>query len=139
MTGEAIVSLGEPVTPLEEAPRLGAALGMPMLRVKDEGLLPTGTFKARGAAVGVTRARELGVTVLALPTAGNAGAAWAAHRARAGLRLGVVMPQTTPQGILRETSPYGAETDLLPGSIADAGEGVRQARDRYGWDRAPTL
>ena len=139
MTGESIVTLGEPVTPLDEAPRLGAALGVPMLRVKDEGLLPTGTFKARGAAVGVTRARELGVTVLALPTAGNAGAAWAAYGARAGLRVVVVMPETTPEVIVRETSAYGAETYLVPGSIADAGKVVRQACDRYGWYDASTL
>ena len=139
MTGESIVTLGEPVTPLDEAPRLGAALGVPRLRVKDEGLLPTGTFKARGAAVGVTRARELGVTVLALPTAGNAGAAWAAYGARAGLRVVVVMPETTPEVIVRETSAYGAETYLVPGSIADAGKVVRQACDRYGWYDASTL
>ncbi|HLQ04660.1 MAG TPA: pyridoxal-phosphate dependent enzyme, partial [Verrucomicrobiae bacterium] len=87
-----IVTLGEPMTPLLVAPRLGEALGIEALDVKDEGLLPTGSFKARGAAVGVTRAKELGVTTLALPTAGNAGAAWAAYGARAGMRVVVVMP-----------------------------------------------
>jgi len=74
-----VVTLGEPMTPLLDARRIGEELDIPNLRVKDEGLLPTGTFKARGAAVGVTRALELGVSTIALPTAGNAGAAWAAY------------------------------------------------------------
>ena len=82
------VSLGESWTPLLEVPRLAGDLGLPGLLVKDEGLLPTGSFKARGAAVGVSRARELGARVLALPTAGNAGGAWAAYGARAGLKWG---------------------------------------------------
>jgi len=137
--GDAVVSLGEPNTPLVETPALGRALGLARLRVKDEGLLPTGTFKARGAAVGVTRARELGVTALALPTAGNAGAAWAAYGARAGLRVVVVMPATTPDVIVRETAAYGAEVYLVPGSIADAGEVVRAACAKYGWYDASTL
>jgi threonine synthase len=139
MSGDAIVSLGEPTTPLDDMPRLGRALGIPALRVKDEGLLPTGTFKARGAAVGVTRAAELGVTALALPTAGNAGAAWAAYGARAGIRVVVVMPDTTPDVIVRETTAYGAETYLVPGSIADAGKVVRRACETYGWYDASTL
>jgi threonine synthase len=133
------VSLGEVMTPLDDAPKLGHALGIPRLRIKDEGLLPTGTFKARGAAVGVTRAIELGVRTLALPTAGNAGAAWAAYGARAGARVVVVMPDTTPDVIVRETSAYGAEVYLAPGSIADAGAVVRRACERYGWYDASTL
>ncbi|TMC78718.1 MAG: threonine synthase [Chloroflexi bacterium] len=133
------VSLGEPMTPLNEAPRLGAALGIANLKVKDEGLLPTGTFKARGAAIGVTRAKELGVRTLALPTAGNAGAAWAAYGARAHLRVIVVMPDTTPDVIVRETSAYGAEVYVVPGSIAQAGQVVRGACSRYGWYDASTL
>src|SRR5207245_11017776 len=75
----------------------------------------------------------------ALAPAGNAGAAWAAYGARAGLRIVVVMPETTPEVIVRETSAYGAETYLVPGSIADAGKVVRQACDRYGWYDASTL
>ena len=134
-----IVTLGEPMTPLDGAPRLGRAVGMRGLAIKDEGLLPTGTFKARGAAIGVTRAAELGVAVLALPTAGNAGAAWAAYGARAGLRVVVVMPETTPDVIVRETSAYGAETYLVPGSIADAGRVVRDACGKFGWYDASTL
>src|SRR5207253_7448960 len=105
----------------------------------DEGLLPTGTFKARGAAVGVTRAVELGVRTLALPTAGNAGAAWAAYGARAGIRVVVVMPETTPEVIVRETAAYGADVYLVAGSIADAGAVVKKACAEKGWYDASTL
>jgi threonine synthase len=83
---EAIVTLGEGMTPLLPLPTLGRALGIERLLVKDEGGLPTGSFKARGATTGVTRARELGVTAFAMPTNGNAGAAWSAYAARAGLQ-----------------------------------------------------
>jgi threonine synthase len=139
VTSDDRVSLGEPMTPLDDAPRLGDALGIARLSVKDEGLLPTGTFKARGAAVGVTRAIELGVRTLALPTAGNAGAAWAAYGARAGVRVVVVMPETTPDVIIRETAAYGADVYLVAGSIADAGAVVRKSCERYGWYDASTL
>jgi threonine synthase len=139
MSGEKVVSLGEPVTPLNRADRLGAEIDIRRLLIKDEGLLPTGTFKARGAAVGVTRAAELGVTTLALPTAGNAGAAWAAYGARAGLRVVVVMPETTPDVIVRETAAYGAEVYLVKGSIADAGAVVKKACAERGWYDASTL
>jgi threonine synthase len=133
------VSLGEQNTPLLDTPSLGEDLGIPKLRVKDEGLLPTGTFKARGAAVGVTRAAELGVKTLALPTAGNAGAAWAAYGARAGIRVVVVMPETTPDVIIRETSAYGANVYLVSGSIADAGAVVKKVCAARGWYDASTL
>jgi threonine synthase len=139
MTGDRVVSLGEAMTPLNVAERLGAQMNIPRLLIKDEGLLPTGTFKARGAAVGVTRAAELRVSTLALPTAGNAGAAWAAYGARAGMRVVVVMPETTPDVIVRETAAYGAEVYLVPGSIADAGAIVRRACERFGWYDASTL
>jgi threonine synthase len=139
MTEEKFVSLGEPVTALNQAERLGAEMDIPRLAIKDEGLLPTGTFKARGAAVGVTRAAELGVKTLALPTAGNAGAAWAAYGARAGIRVVVVMPETTPDVIIRETSAYGAEVYLVAGSIADAGGVVKKVCVARGWYDASTL
>ena len=139
MSGEGHVSLGEAMTPLNGAPCLGAEVEIPGLLIKDEGFLPTGTFKARGAAVGVTRALELGVRTLALPTAGNAGAAWAAYGARAAMRVVVVMPETTPDVIVRETLAYGAAVYLVPGSIADAGAVVRRACERYGWYDASTL
>ena len=133
------VTLGEQNTPLLETPSLGEEIDVPKLRVKDEGLLPTGTFKARGAAVGVTRAGELGVKTLALPTAGNAGAAWAAYGARAGIRVVVVMPETTPDVIVRETSAYGADVYLVAGSIADAGAVVKKVCAARGWYDASTL
>jgi threonine synthase len=139
MRGEDSVSLGEAMTPLNGAPRLGAELDLPGLLIKDEGPLPTGTFKARGAAVGVTRAAELGVKTLALPTAGNAGAAWAAYGARAAMRVVVVMPETTPDVIIRETSAYGADVYLVAGSIADAGAIVKRACAARGWYDASTL
>jgi threonine synthase len=134
-----IVTLGESSTPLLDAPRLAKAMAVGTLLVKDEGLLPTGTFKARGAALGVTRAKELGVTAIALPTAGNAGAAWAAYGARAGIRVIVVMPDTTPQVIQRETAAYGADVWLVAGSIADAGAIVKKACAERGWYDASTL
>ncbi len=133
------VSLGEGHTPLYELPVLGSKLGLHRLMVKDEGLLPTGTFKARGAAVGVSRAGELGVSTIVLPTAGNAGAAWAAYGARAGIGVVVVMPVDTPEVIQRETTAYGARTYLVEGSIADAGAVVKGAVAEYGWYEASTL
>ena len=136
---EHAVTLGEQNTPLLNTPSLGKEVGIPKLRVKDEGLLPTGTFKARGAAVGVTRAAELSVKALALPTAGNAGAAWAAYGARAGIRVVVVMPRTTPDVIIRETSAYGADVYLVSGSIADAGAVVKRVCADRGWYDASTL
>ena len=133
------VSLGEGNTPIVEPFALRESLQLHRLFIKDEGLLPTGTFKARGAAIGVTRARELGVTTIALPTAGNAGAAWAAYGARAGIGVVVVMPATTPDVIQRETSAYGARVYLVDGSIADAGAVVKRACAEHGWFDASTL
>ena len=134
-----IVTLGELNTPLLDTPSLGEELGIPKLRVKDEGLLPTGTFKARGAAVGMTRAAELGVETLALPSAGNAGSAWAAYGARAGIRVIVVMPDRTPKVIVREASAYGGEVYTVAGSIADAGAVVKKICADRGWYDASTL
>jgi threonine synthase len=134
-----VVSLGEGNTPIVEPFALRESLGLHRLFIKDEGLLPTGTFKARGAAVGVTRARELGATTIALPTAGNAGAAWAAYGTRAGVGVIVVMPATTPSVIQRETAAYGARVYLVDGSIADAGAVVKRACAEYGWFDASTL
>jgi threonine synthase len=136
---ERAVSLGEGATALLRVPRLAERMGVPGLLLKDEGTLPTGTFKARGAAVGVSRAVELGVRTLALPTAGNAGAAWAAYGARAGLEVVVVMPESTPSVIRREAAACGADVYLVPGSIADAGAVVRDGCRRYGWYDASTL
>ncbi len=116
-----VVTLGEGMTPLLPLPRAGAAIGLQDLWLKDEGLNPTGTFKARGAAVGVSRAWELGARALAMPTAGNAGGAWAAYAARAGLPLDVVMPADAPAVNMREAAVCGARTHLVRGLISDAG------------------
>ncbi len=115
------------MTPLLPAPVLGAEIGVPRLLVKDEGSLPTASFKARGAAVGVSRARELGATRLAMPTNGNAGAAWAAYAARAGLHLLVGMPVGAPTITRAECVVAGADLRLVDGLISDAGRLVAQA------------
>jgi threonine synthase len=116
-----VTTLGEGWTPLLPARAYGAHIGMTRLLVKDEGLVPTGSFKARGAAVGVSRARELGVRHVAMPTNGNAGAAWAAYAARAGLRATIAMPEAAPAVTRRECAVVGAELHLVPGLIGDAG------------------
>ena len=116
-----VVSLGERMTPLLPMPRLGRALGVPNLLMKDEGLLPTGTFKARGAAVGVSRAAELGVAAIAMPTNGNAGAAWSVYAARAGMRSLIAMPVAAPPVTRAECAAAGAELHLVDGGIGDAG------------------
>ena len=117
---EHVVTLGEGMTPLLAMPRAGARLGVQNLLMKDEGLLPTGTFKARGAAVGVSRAAELGVGAIAMPTNGNAGAAWSAYAARAGLRSLIVMPAGAPALTQSECRAAGAELHLVDGLIDDA-------------------
>jgi threonine synthase len=137
---EHVVTLGEGMTPLLPAPRLGAELGIERLMVKDEGLLPTASFKARGAAVGVARARELGATALAMPTNGNAGAAWAAYAARAGLQMAVVMPVDAPTITRTEVVATGGELTLVDGLISDAGRLVGSAvAAGAGWFDAGTL
>ena len=122
-----IVGFGEGMTPLLPMPRLAAAVGVRELWMKDDGQLPTGTFKARGAAVGVSRAAELGVRSVAMPTNGNAGAAWAAYCARAGLRSLIVMPVDAPEVNRAECVVVGAELHLVDGLISDAGRLVGQA------------
>ncbi|MGH9171588.1 MAG: threonine synthase [Acidimicrobiales bacterium] len=134
-----VVTLGEGMTPLLPAPRLGAEVGLNDLWIKDEGLLPTGSFKARGAAVGVARARELGVTELAMPTNGNAGAAWALYAARAGLRSHVIMPVDAPLITRAECAVAGADLSLVRGHIGDAGRIVASGIARSGVYDASTL
>jgi threonine synthase len=125
-----VVTLGEGMTPLLDLPRHGARLGVPALRMKDEGLVPTGAFKARGAAVGVSRAVELGVTGIAMPTNGNAGAAWACYAARAGIGALIAMPVDAPVITRRECVVAGAELYLVDGLIGDAGAIVADAVTR---------
>ena len=125
-----VVSLGEGMTPLLALPALGQRLGVPNLLMKDEGLIPTGTFKARGAAVGVSRAAELGVSAIAMPTNGNAGAAWSAYAARAGMRSLIVMPLAAPAITRAECAAARAELYLVDGLIGDAGKLVAAAVGR---------
>jgi threonine synthase len=135
-----VVSLGEGMTPLLTTPRFGEAIGVPNLLMKDEGQIPTGTFKARGAAVGVSRAAELGVTGVAMPTNGNAGAAWALYAARAGLRSLIVMPLGAPEITRVECAAAGAELYLVDGLINDAGRLVGAAiQARPGYQDTSTL
>ena len=126
-SAEHVVTLGEGMTPLLAAPRLGAELGLPRLMVKDDGLLPTGSFKARGAAVGVSRAKELGARRLAMPTNGNAGAAWSTYAARAGLLATIAMPLDAPTITRAETVVTGGDLRLVDGLISDAGALVSAA------------
>jgi threonine synthase len=135
-----VVSLGEGMTPLLALRKLGRALGVPRLVMKDESLVPTGTFKARGAAAGVSRAAELGVGGVAMSTNGNAGAAWAAYAARAGMSSLIVMPVAAPEITRAECSGAGAELYLVDGTIGDAARLVTAAvRTRAGYQDVSTL
>jgi len=136
---EHVVSLGEGFTPLLPCERLGAALGLRGLLVKDEGQNPTGSFKARGMAAAVSRAKELGVRAVAAPSAGNAGGALAAYAARAGLEAAVLMPVDSPQVNQVETWLCGADTWLVDGLIDDAGRLVRAHAERHDWFDLSTL
>lgn len=133
------VSLGEGPTPLLSCPRLGGALGVPGLVVKDESLLPTGSFKARGMAVAVSMAAWLGLKRLAAPTAGNAGGALAAYCARAGLEAFVLMPEDTPVVNRLEAILYGAKVFLVNGLIHECGALVRDNAESCRWFDMSTL
>jgi threonine synthase len=134
-----IVSLGEGMTPLLRAERLGKRLGLNHLYIKDESLNPTGSFKARGLALAIARAAELGVTRVAIPSAGNAGGATAAYAARAGLESYVFMPRDVPRAFIVECQVNGAHVELVDGLITDAGRRVAAGRDEYGWFDLSTL
>ena len=140
VTDEAdIVSLGEGCTPLLPTPKLQQALGLAGLWVKDEGGNPTGSFKARGLAAAVTRARQLGVTELGIPTAGNAGAACAAYASRAGMVAHVAMPKDAPRPMMDEVRAYGADLTLVDGLISDAGKWIRRGVKAHGWFDMSTM
>jgi threonine synthase len=133
------VSLGEGMTALVPVPRLGASMSLQRLYVKDEGLNPTGSFKARGMTAAVTRAKQLGATALAAPTAGNAGGALAAYAAAAGLPAVIVMPADTPVANVMECQAFGAKVVKLNGLISDCGKYVGEHKDREGWYDVSTL
>ncbi len=134
-----IVSLGETMTPILAAPRLAAKLGGGRLMIKDEGRLPTGSFKARGLGMAVSMAKELGVTRMAMPTAGNAGAALAAYASRAGIESYVFCPDDAPETTISEIAIQGAQIWRVNGLINDCGRIVADGKEAMGWFDASTL
>jgi threonine synthase len=134
-----IVTLGEGFTPLLLTPRLGDSVGLMRLYIKDESLNPTQSFKARGMSAAISMAKELGVTKLAVPSAGNAGGALAAYAARAGLEAHIFMPQDTPRANVVECQQLGAHVTLIDGLITDCGAEVARRKDAEGWFDVSTL
>ena len=133
------VTLGEGMTPLLHADRLGEQLRLERLFIKDEGQNPTNSFKARGLSAAVTMARALGIETIALPTAGNAGGAAAAYAARAGMRCVIAMPRDTPGAIVLECRAFGAEVHLIDGLISDCGAFIASNAAAKGWYEVSTL
>jgi threonine synthase len=127
------VTLGEGDTPLLQIDRTGKNLGLKNLYLKDESLNPTATFKARGLAAAISRAKELGVTKVIIPTAGNAGGALAAYAARAGQRALVYMPADTPPANIKECQIMGAEVRMVEGVISDAARAASQIAQTDSW------
>jgi threonine synthase len=136
---ENVVTLGEGWTPLIHAWRLGEQLGMRHLYIKDESLNPTASFKARGMAVAVAMAKELGAGKLAVPSAGNAAGALAAYAAKAGLEAYIFMPRDVPQANLIECQQFGAKVTLVDGLITDCGRIVAERKAAEGWFEMSTL
>ena len=136
---EDIISLGEAATPLVRLPLAQGRLGLTDLIVKDEGRLPTGSFKARGMAVAVSMAKALGVSKIVMPTNGNAGAALAAYAARAGIETLIFCPADTPGINLREMEIYGARVERIDGLIDDCGALAAEAARTAGWFDLSTL
>jgi threonine synthase len=136
---ENIVSLGEAITPIVAMPKLAKKLTAAEILVKDEGRLPTGSFKARGLAMAVSMAKALGVTHMAMPTNGNAGAALAAYASRAGIKTTVFCPQDTPEVNVREIALQGAIVYRVNGLIDDCGKIVMQGQAKVGWFDTSTL
>ena len=133
------VSLGEGFTPLLQATSLGREIGMPKLYIKDEGLNPTGSFKARGMSAAISRAAELGAQAIAIPSAGNAGGATAAYAARAGLPAHIFMPKDVPPANYIECKVLGANVELIDGLISDCGKIVASRKEAEGWFDISTL
>lgn len=123
---ENVVTLGEGLTPFLKTNRLGKDMDIDNLYIKDEGIIPTGSFKARGAAVGISKAKELGVKQFAMPTNGNAGAAWSIYAAKAGIKATIVMPKDAPKITRNECFISGADLSLIDGVISDAGKKVAE-------------
>ena len=136
---ENIVTLGEGWTPLTPTHRLGESLGLKCLLVKDEGIIPTGSFKARGLSAAISKAKELGVKRVALPSAGNAAGAIAAYGARAGLEVYVFMPEDAPKVNAVESDIVGSKVVFVKGLISDAGKLVKDGAQEMGWFSVATL
>lgn len=134
-----LVTMGEGMTPLLPARRLGAKLGCSRLFIKEEGLNPTGTFKSRGLSVAVSKAKELGAKVLVIASAGNAGAALAAYSARAGLEAWIFMPSHAPEANKAQCRAYGASLVLVDGLIDSAARLARERAEKGGWLDLSTL
>ncbi len=133
------VDLGEGGTPHLHINRIGSQLGFEKIWIKDEGQNPTGSFKARGMAMAITRAKVLGVKEFVVPTAGNAGGAAAAYVARAGLKIHVFMPKDAPPANIKECREAGADVQLIDGLINDAGRIAAEQAQQYGWFDLATL
>jgi threonine synthase len=136
---DSVVSLGEGMTPLIRTPRLGRRVGADALWVKDEGLNPTGSFKARGLSCAVSMAVELGIKKLAIPSAGNAASALAAYAAAAGIPSHIFMPRDVPQSNYIECKAFGANVTLVDGLISDCAKIVNAGRETEGWFDVTTL
>jgi threonine synthase len=134
-----VVSLGEGDTPLLRLNRISEKLGIPNLYMKDEAQNPTGSFKARGISVAISKAVELGITKIVMPSAGNAGGALAAYAARAGIQSLIYMPKNTPMANIIESRITGAEVRLVDGSISEAGKFAREAEISDGWFNLATF
>ena len=136
---ENIVTLGEGMTPLQLCVNLSDKYGNDQLYIKDESVNPTGSFKARGLAMAVSKAKELGVEKIIIPTAGNAGSALAAYCSRAKIKCKVIMPKSTPDAFAIDTAYHGAEIEKVDGSIKDAGERANQLVKSEGYFAVSTL
>jgi threonine synthase len=134
-----LVSLGEGYTPLLDAKKFGAELGLRQLWIKDEAQNPTGSFKDRGLSLAISRAKELGVKKAAIPSAGNAGGSFAAYAARAGIEAHVFMPRDTPIANQIEVRQYGAKLTLVDGLINDCGRLIAENKTTEGWFDVSTL
>jgi threonine synthase len=133
------LSLGEGWTPLLQARRLREPLGLPNLWIKDESPNPSASFKARGLCLAISRAKELGVEKVAIPSAGNAGSAAAAYAAAAGIEAFVFMPKDVPQPFIDECEFYGGQVELVEGLITDCAKKVSEGKTAEGWFDVSTL
>jgi threonine synthase len=134
-----VVTLGEGGTPVLRTGKLGKEIGLDRLYIKEEGLNPTGSFKARGISVAVSRAKELGIKEVAMPSAGNAGGALAAYAAKAGISAHIFVPKDTPLVNISEASLFGARVELVEGLISDAAKRMNELRRGTDWFDMSTM